>query len=124
MAHASRSFCHSCERCRMRDGVIVQYRGFEVKLHVREYTFNVREAGSEREFTLSIENEAFVTHRARYQDAPLICSERLNAELLAHANHPPESQFIISSAELDTYRVARTPKVPPSPYGRKPQNDY
>jgi hypothetical protein len=108
----------------MSDSVIVQYRGFEVKLLVREYTFNVREAGSEREFTLSIENEAFVSHRARYQDAPLICSERLNAELLAHSNHPPESQFIISSAELDTYRVARTPKVPPSPYGRKPQNDY
>jgi len=37
---------------------------------VREYTFNVREAGSEREFTLSIENAAFVSHRARYQDAP------------------------------------------------------
>lgn len=111
-------------RCQMSDGAIVQYRGFEVKLLVREYTFNVREAGSEREFTLSIENEAFVSHRVRYQDAPSICSERLNAELLAHANHPPESQFAISSAELDTYRVARTPKIPPSPYGRKPQNDY
>ena len=108
----------------MSDGAIVQYRGFEVKLLVREYTFNVREAGSEREFTLSIENEAFVSHQVRYQDAPSICSERLNAELLAHANHPPESQFAISIAELDTYRVARTPKTPPSPYGRKPQNDY
>ena len=61
----------------MSDGAIVQYRGFAVKLLVREYTFNVREAGSEREFTLSIENEAFVSHRARYQDAPSICSERL-----------------------------------------------
>ena len=108
----------------MSDGAIVQYRGFEVKLLVREYTFNVREAGSEREFTLSIENEAFVSHRVRYQDAPSICSERLNAELQAHANHPPESQFVISSAELETYRVARAPKVPPSPYGRKPQDDY
>ena len=119
-----RRFLSHSLRCKMSDGAIVQYRGFEVKLLVREYTFNVREAGSEREFTLSIENAAFVSHRARYQDAPLICSERLNAELLAHANHPPESQFIISSAELDTYRVARTPKTPPSPYGRKPQNDY
>jgi hypothetical protein len=108
----------------MSDGVIVQYRGFEVKSLVREYTFNVREAGSEREFTLSIENEAFVSHRARYQDAPSICSLRLNAELLAHSNRPPESQFAITSAELDTFRVARTPKVAPSPYGRKPQEDY
>ena len=108
----------------MTETAIVQYRGFEVKLQVREYTFNVREAGSDREFTLSIENEAFVSHRARYQDAPSICSLRLNAELLAHANHPPESVFAITSAELETYRAARTPKVPPSPYARKPQEDY
>ena len=108
----------------MNDGVIVQYRGFEVKMRVREYTFNVREAGSEREFTLSIENEAFVSHRAKYQDAPSICSMRLNAELLAHANHPPESHFAITSAELETFRVARAPKIPPSPYARKPVDDY
>ena len=108
----------------MSDGAIVQYRGFEVKMLVREYTFNVREAGSEREFTLSIENEAFVSHLVRYQDAPSICSQRLNAELLAHANHPPESVFAITSAELETYRAARTPKVPPSPYARKPLEDY
>ena len=108
----------------MSDAAIVQYRGFEVKLHVREYTFNVREAGSEREFTLSIENEAFVSHRAKYQDAPSICSLRLNAELLAHSNHPPDSHFAITSAELEKFRVARTPKVPPSPYARKPQEDY
>src|SRR5580765_8890188 len=108
----------------MSDSVIVQYRGFEVKLLVREYMFNVREAGSEREFTLSIENEAFVSHRARYQDAPSICSQRLNAELAAHANHPPESQFAITEIELDTYRIARTPKTPPSPYGRKPLEDF
>src|SRR5437879_13346371 len=95
----------------MSDAVIVQYRGFEVKTLVREYTFNVREAGSEREFTLSIENEAFVSHRARYQDGPSICSLRLNAELLAHANHPPESEFAISSAALDTCRVERSRTV-------------
>lgn len=108
----------------MSDAAIVQYRGFEVKLQVREYTFNVREAGSEREFTLSIENEAFVSHRAAYQDAPSICSMRLNAELLAHANHPPDSHFAITSAELETFRAARAPKAPPSPYARKPQEDY
>jgi hypothetical protein len=108
----------------MIDGVIVQYRGFETKGPVREYTFNVREAGSEREFTLSIENEAFVLHRASYQDAPAICSLRLNAELLAHSNNPPESQFVITTAELETFRVARSPKVAPSPYARKPQEDY
>jgi hypothetical protein len=47
----------------------------------------------------------------------------LNAELLAHANHPPQSQFVITSAELETYRTTRLPKIPPGPYGRKPQDD-
>src|ERR1700740_280994 len=103
-------------RCKMSDGAIVQYRGFEVKLLVREYTFNVREAGSEREFTLSIENEAFVSHRVRYQDAPSICSMRLTPELLAHSP--------ITSREMETFRVARTQKPPPSPYAGKPLEDY
>jgi hypothetical protein len=103
---------------------IIQYVGFQVKSLAREYTFNVREAGAEREFTLSIQNDAFVSHRARYQDAPSICSMRLSAELAAHANHPSESQFAITSGELDEYRQARTPKTPPSPYGRKPLEDY
>lgn len=108
----------------MNDGVIVQYRGFAVKDLVREYTFNVREAGSEREFTLCIENQAFVSHHASYQDAPNICSVRLNAELLAHGNHPPESQFVITNAELETFRAARAPKTASSPFARKPQEDY
>jgi hypothetical protein len=108
----------------MSNEPIVQYVGFQVKSLAREYTFNVREAGAEREFTLSIQNDAFISHRARYQDAPSICSMRLNAELAAHSNQPPESQFAITGAELDTYRQARTPKTPPSPYGRKPQEDY
>lgn len=94
----------------MSDGAIVQYIGFEAKPLVREYTFNVREAGSEREFTLNIANEAFVSHRARYQDAPAICSLRLNAELAAHSNRPPDSQFAITTAELDAYRESRMPK--------------
>jgi hypothetical protein len=108
----------------MSNGPIVQYRGFEAKALVREYTFNVREAGSEREFTLNIENEAFVSHRARYQDAPAICAQRLNAELAAHSNQPTESQFAITGLELDTFRESHSPKVPKSPYGRKPQEDF
>jgi hypothetical protein len=103
---------------------IVQYLGFRAKPSVREYAFTVREAGVEREFTLHIANEAFVSHRARYQDAPAICSLRLNAELAAHSNHPPESQFSITGSELDNFRQAHSPKIAPSPYARKPQEDF
>jgi hypothetical protein len=51
--------------------VIVQYLGFQAKPLSREYTFNVRGGGEEREYTLNIANEAFVSHRASYQDAPV-----------------------------------------------------
>jgi len=103
---------------------IVQYVGFQAKPLAREYTFHVRGEGKDREFTLNIANEAFVSHRASYQDAPGICSERLQAELAAHSNHPPESQYVITSRELDTYRASRTPKSARSLYGRRPQEDF
>jgi hypothetical protein len=108
----------------MSTGIIVQYMGFEAKALSREYTFNVRGSGEEREFTLNIANEAFVSHRARYQDAPGICAERLQAELAAHENHPEETQFVITTAELDTYRAARTPKSPRNLYGRPGKEEF
>jgi len=102
----------------------VQYVGFRTNGLSREYTFNVRGAGEDREFTLNIANEAFVAHRARYQDAPAICAERLQAELAAHENHPVETQYVITSAELETYRAARSPKGEQKMWSRKPQEDY
>ena len=98
----------------MIDGLIVQYLGFEAKQLVREYAFQVRESGAEREFTLNIANEAFLAHLVRYQDAPDICAQRLQAELAAHANHPLETNYVITSAELDAYRSSRA--VKPSRY--------
>jgi len=103
----------------MSNGIIVQYMGFEAKQLTREYTFNVREAGQDREFRLNIANEAFVSHRASYQDAPGICALRLQVELAAYSNHPPETQYEITGAELDTYRQARSPKT-----GRKAREDF
>jgi hypothetical protein len=91
----------------VNDEIIVQYRGFQAK-HL------VREAGAEREFTLSIANDAFLSHLARYQDGPDICAQRLQAELSAHANHPSETQYVITAAELDSYRTSRA--VKPSRY--------
>jgi hypothetical protein len=89
----------------------VQYLGFQVGALVREYSFAVRETAEERiNYTLTIFNEAFVAHRVRYQDAPEICSLRLQRELDAHANHPPTTSFCISDAELATYRDAHAPK--------------
>jgi hypothetical protein len=106
----------------MSGSILVQYVGFRTNTLSREYTFTVRGDGEDREFTLNIANEAFITHRASYQDAPAICAERLQAELAAHENHPPETQYVITSAELETYRAARAPKGPAKPWARKPQD--
>jgi len=103
----------------MSNGIIMQYMGFEAKQLTREYTFNVREAGQDREFRLNIANDAFVSHRASYQDAPGICALRLQVELDTYSNHPPDTQYEITGAELDNYRQSRLPKT-----GRKAREDF
>jgi hypothetical protein len=88
----------------MSDKIYVQYLGFKSKALVREYTFSVWEIwNQQREFTLTIANEAFVSHRVRYQDAPDICSLKLRHELATYANHPPKTHFPITDAELENY---------------------
>jgi hypothetical protein len=105
-------------------GIVVQYVGFQTTARAREYTFQVREAGEDRRFTLNIANDAFVSHRARYQDAPAICSERLQAELAAHSNHPVETKYEITLAELDSYRIARAPKAGHKLWAQKSQDNF
>ena len=95
----------------MTGRIIVQYVGFQAKPLVREYTFAVSEGpGDTLHYTLAIAQEAFVSHRARYQDAPEICSLRLRQELEAHANHPPATHFRVTDADLASYRDAHLSK--------------
>jgi hypothetical protein len=95
----------------MSEKVNVQYVGFESQALVREYSFLVRQASSEtREFALTIVNEAFSSHRVRYQDGPDICSLKLHRELTTYANHPPQTHYRISELELDEYRGSHAPK--------------
>jgi hypothetical protein len=104
----------------MSDSLIVQYVGFEAKAIVREYSFLVRLAETEpREFKLTIVNEAFNSHRIRYQDAPDICSIKLRHELAANANRPLATTFRISETDLDEYRSAHATKASKSFYPRK-----
>jgi hypothetical protein len=105
------------------ENINVQFVGFETKVLVREYTFKVREpAGASREFTLTIANEAFVSHRARYQDGPGICSLRLHRELAAHENYPSTTAFCVTEEELADFHSARTKK--PFPGRRTHKNEY
>jgi hypothetical protein len=96
----------------MSESINVQYVGFESKALVREYNFLVRQALSgTREFALTIVNEAFSSHRVRYQDGPDICSLKLRRELATFANQPPQTHYRISEAELDEYRNSHAPKA-------------
>jgi hypothetical protein len=105
--------------------LLVQYVGFTPKRSFREYKFQVREAqDAPRDFILSIANAAFVAHQVRYQDAPDLCSLKLQRELAANANHPAETRFEISNADLETYRVAHTRKSTRYPNMHKAEQEY
>jgi len=118
----------------MNDRVYIQYLGFRSQASAREYTLRVllppsfsqteccaiqgTEASQPqrrlsqpeaRYFTLTIPHEAFLTHRARYQDGPDICFLKLQRELAIYANNPPETHFRVTDAELDDYRKSRPP---------------
>ena len=107
----------------MAQTMFVQYVGFTAKSLVREYSFTVRESeGDLRKFTLVITNEAFNSRRARYQDAPDICSQKLHRELASQENRPRETRFRISDAELEDYRTAHAPKSSRNHYARRPDH--
>lgn len=105
----------------MADQIIVQYMGFTAGAQVREYSFVVRGDSGLREYTLTIANEAFVSHRARYQDGPTICSRRLRRELAAGPLDPAATEFCITDPELADYKNDHTPKA--ASYFRKEQQD-
>ena len=96
----------------------MRYVGFRAKTDAREYSFQVLEAGMARDFTLDIANEAFNSHLARYQDGPDICAHKLQAELAANANNLEQTEYVITSAELDSYRSSRAVK-PRSYFSRR-----
>jgi hypothetical protein len=92
----------------------VEYVGFKTEGASREYALRVREAGGEpRDITVAIPNEAFLSRRVRYQDAPEICFLKLQRELGAcPAGAFPAAYLNVTDSDLEEYRVARIPKAP------------
>jgi len=108
----------------MIPSINVQYVGFQAKPLFREYTFSVREAGGQREFTLAIENEAFTSRRARFQDGPNICSLRLRTELASETGVVVPQRYQITGAELDDFREHHSPKPTRNLYTPKKDDDF
>jgi hypothetical protein len=108
----------------MIPAAVVQYVGFQSKPLFREYTFSVREGAEQREFTLSIENEAFSSRRARFQDGPNICSLRLRTELACAIPAIAPLHYQITGAELDDFRETHSPKPTRNLYTPKRDDDF
>ncbi len=90
---------------------LIQYVGFELKPRGRNYAYRVVAPKSEdREFVLTISNQAFVEKQVPYQDAAAICYQKLQRALLAEtAEQPVKHHVIISDEDLDQYREKYRP---------------
>lgn len=111
-------------RTDLSNAFFVEYKGFSAGLHVRNYIFSVRQSAMQpRDYTLTIPNEAFESHRARYQDAPEICSLRLHREMGEELRHLPETHYAITEAELEDYRNTHWPKLARDVFKRKAERE-
>jgi hypothetical protein len=92
----------------------VEYQAFTAAKTAREYHLRVRR-GTELHYdlTVAIPNEAFLSGRVRYQDAPDICFSKVQREMAACGQDGvPAASFTITDQELEEYRVAHAPKTP------------
>jgi hypothetical protein len=91
----------------------VEYLDFTAGEATREYHLRVRRGTEFHDFTVTIPNEAFLSGRVRYQDAPDICFLKLQREIAAREDDglPPRS-LSMTDNELEEYRVSHTPKTP------------
>lgn len=93
-------------------GMHVEYVGFTTENKTRDYRLRTQDAGVIHDYVRSIALEAFVSRRARYQDAPEICFLKLLGELAACVGTLPEARVSVTDSDLDAYRVAHLPKPP------------
>jgi hypothetical protein len=89
----------------------IQYVGFQLKPHGRDYTYRVINNQSEdREFVFSISNRAFMEKQLPFQEAAGLCYQKLQKALeLETDDRPLPRRTILSDEELDNYREARRP---------------
>ena len=89
----------------------IQYLGFQLKAHGRDYSYRViNKQAEEREFVFSISNRAFTENHFPFQDAAGLCYQKLqNALERETAEHPLPRRATLSGLELEAYRQAQHP---------------
>jgi hypothetical protein len=91
----------------------VEYLDFKAGEGTREYYLRVRRGDESHDFTVAIPNEAFLSGRVRYQDAPDICFLKMQKELAALEDEGfPARSLRMTEQELEEYRVSHAPKSP------------
>ena len=89
----------------------IEYLGFTSQPKTRHYTLRVRlGAGDPHDVRLAIPNEAFLSRRLRYQDAPEICFLIVQREIVACNGGLPAAELAVTDADLASYREAHAPK--------------
>ncbi|MGH9427432.1 MAG: hypothetical protein ACRD2L_14160 [Terriglobia bacterium] len=89
----------------------IQYLGFEQDVKFRRYSFRVIETLKEnREFQLSVENQAVVACKFKFQDIPDLCFSRLKRDLASEeAGEFVALQSFVSEMELNQYIAEHYP---------------
>jgi hypothetical protein len=91
----------------------VEYVAFTVEEATRVYHLRVRRGTAFDDFTVTIPNEAFLSGRVRYQDAPDICFLKLQREIAAREDESlPARALSMTDQELQEYKISHTPKNP------------
>jgi hypothetical protein len=90
---------------------LVEYLDFRAGEAAREYRLRVRRGTDSWGVTVAIPNEAFLSGRARYQDAPDICFLKVKSEIEGRDELGfPTQALSLTEEELQEYKVAHTPK--------------
>jgi hypothetical protein len=89
----------------------IQYVGFQLKAHGRDYTYRVIDKQAEdREFVFSISNRAFADNQLPFQEAAALCYQKLQKALpLETADKPLPRRTTLSDQDLEAYRESRRP---------------
>jgi hypothetical protein len=83
----------------------IQYLGFEQNLQCRTYSFRVIETlKQDREFHLSVDNQALSASRFKFQDIPDLCFSKLKRDLAVETQEQVVPLRIrVSEEELKQY---------------------
>ncbi len=91
----------------------IQYVGFNVAANSRIYNFDVIDLKEARQFTVTLQSEAFHPACLKLQDGPNICFSRLKRELQGETQEARvEAHLSIAEEDIQNYLEQYSPHQP------------